>query len=401
MRAVVCQDSQLDVEVIPEPEPGPAQVLLDVTGCGICGSDLHARYHADAQADVLAEAGYDGFARSHERVVFGHEFCGEVAGYGPGAEQKIKTGTPVVALPLIRKDNGMHAIGLSASAPGAYAERVVVEEALMLAVPNGLAPDVAVLTEPMAVGHHALNRSEITKKDAAIVIGCGPVGLAIICLLKARGIETIVASDLSPGRRALATACGATAVVDPANDSPYESLRDRGYLTSIAANAAGGLAAMKKLQKLPVPWHLVIRGLDVVGATKPKRPIVFECVGVPGIIDGIITAAPLNTRVVVAGVCMEPDRFRPVMAINKEIDLRFVVGYSPLEFRDTLHLLAHGKVDASPLVTDTVGLHDVTSAFDALRDPEQHAKIVIDPRRSERGHGSDRRTSLPSSRGEG
>ena len=382
MRAVVCENTELAVDDVPEPVPGPGQVLLDVTGCGICGSDLHARYHADAQADVLAEAGYDGFARSHERVVFGHEFCGEVADYGTGAEKKIKTGTPVVAFPLIRKDNGMHAIGLSASAPGAYAERVVVEEAFMLAVPNGLSPDVAVLTEPLAVGHHAINRSEITKKDAAIVIGCGPVGLAIICLLEARGVETIVASDLSPGRRALASACGATTVVDPANDSPYETLHDRGYVNSIAANAAGGLAAIKKLQKLPVPWHLVIRGLDTVGVTKPKRPIVFECVGVPGIIDGIITAVPLNTRVVVAGVCMEPDRFRPVMAINKEIDLRFVVGYGPLEFRDALHLLANGKVDASPLVTGTVGLGDVAAAFDALRDPEQHAKIVIDPRRA-------------------
>ena len=383
MRAVVCQNAELKVDEIPEPEPGRGQVLLSVTGCGICGSDLHARNHADAQADVLAEAGYDGFARSHERVVFGHEFCGEVADYGTGAEKKIKTGTPVVAFPLVRKDNGMHAIGLSASAPGAYAERVVVEEALMLAIPNGLSPDIAVLTEPMAVGHHAVNRSEITKKDAAIVIGCGPVGLAIICLLKARGIETIVASDLSAGRRALATACGATIVVDPSNDSPYDALHDRGYVTSIAANAAGGLAAMKKLQKLPVPWHLVIRGLSAVGATKPKRPIVFECVGVPGIIDGIITAAPLNTRVVVAGVCMEPDRFRPVMAVNKEIDLRFVVGYSPLEFRDTLHLLADGKVEASPLVTGTVGLSEVAGAFDTLRDPERHAKIVIDPRQTD------------------
>ena len=118
MRAVVCEKAQLEVDDIPGPEPGPAQVLLDVTGCGICGSDLHARNHADAQADVLAEAGYDGFARSHQRVVFGHEFCGTVADYGLGAERKIKTGTPVVALPLIRKANGMHAIGLSASAPG-------------------------------------------------------------------------------------------------------------------------------------------------------------------------------------------------------------------------------------------------------------------------------------------
>ncbi len=380
MRAVACQNGRIEVVDMADPEPAGGQLLLDVTGCGICGSDLHARHHADAQADVLAEAGYDGFARSHEQVVFGHEFCGTIAGHGSGTSRKHKIGTSVVALPLIRKPNGMHAIGLSASAPGAYAEQVLIEEAFMMPVPNGLAPEVAVLTEPMAIGHHAVNRAEITKKDAAVVIGCGPVGLAIICALKARGIEAIVASDLSAGRRALATACGATTVVDPTADSPYDNLGDRRYVTSIAANAAGGLKAMKELHKLPVPWHLVLRGLDKVGATKPKRPIVFECVGVPGIIDSILTAAPLNTRVVVAGVCMEPDRIRPVMAINKEIDLRFVVGYGPLEFRDTLHLLADGKLDASPLLTGTVGLEGVAAAFDVLAHPEHHAKVVIEPR---------------------
>lgn len=250
----------------------------------------------------------------------------------------------------------------------------------MMPVPNGLAPEVAVLTEPMAIALHAVNRADIPKKDAAIVIGCGPVGLAVICILRTKGIETIVASDFSAGRRALAEACGASVVVDPTQQSLSDVLDHRGYQTSIAGAAAGGLEAMKGLQKLPVPWHLVIRGLDLLGATAPTRPIIFECVGVPGIIDGVIAAAPLGTRVVVAGVCMEPDTIRPAMAINKEIDLRFVVGYGPLEFRDTLHLLADGKIDATPLVTGTVGLDGVGNAFDALADPGLHAKIIIDPR---------------------
>jgi threonine dehydrogenase-like Zn-dependent dehydrogenase len=380
MRAVACQHGALSVVDLPDPEPAEGQVLLRVTGCGICGSDLHARHHADAQADVLAEAGYDGFARSHEQVVFGHEFVGTILDHGPKTARKARTDTAVVALPLIRKANGMHAIGLSASAPGAFAERVLVEEAFMMPVPNGLDPSVAVLTEPMAIAHHAVNRADIAKKDAAIVIGCGPVGLAVICMLRTKGVETIVASDLSPGRRDLAKACGASVVVDPIEQSPYDVANGRGYQTSMAGAAAGGLKAMKGLQKLPVPWHVVIRGLGVLGVTTPKRPIIFECVGVPGIIDGIIAAAPLHTRVVVAGVCMEPDRIRPAMAINKEIELRFVVGYGPLEFRDTLHLLADGKIDASPLVTGTVGLDGVAGAFDALADPEAHAKIIIDPR---------------------
>lgn len=384
MKAVVCQDATLEVMDLPEPEPAEGQLVLDVTRCGICGSDLHARHHADAQADVLAEAGYDGFARSHEKVVFGHEFCGTIAEHGAGTSKRNSIGTSVVALPLVRRANGMHAIGLSASAPGAYAERVLIEEALMIPVPNGLAPEVAVLTEPMAIGHHAVNRSQITRKDAAVVIGCGPVGLAIICLLKTKGIETIVASDFSPGRRALATACGATAVVDPATASPYQDIGKRGYTTSIAEHAVGGLKAMKALRKLPLPWHVTFSMLNTLGVTAPKRPIVFECVGVPGIIDRIIADVPLNTRVVVAGVCMKPDQFRPVMAINKEIDLRFVMGYDPLEFRDTLHMLANGKIDASALVTGTVGLDGVAGAFDALAVPETHAKIVIDPRSAAR-----------------
>ena len=128
-----------------------------------------------------------------------------------------------------------------------------------------------------------------------------------------------------------------------------------------------------------MPWHHVWRAAERLGVA-PKRPVIFECVGVPGIIDGIIASAPLCSRVVVVGVCMEPDRIRPAMAINKEIDLRFVVGYTPLEFRDTLRMLAEGKVNAGPLVTGTVGLPGVESAFDALGDPETHAKILIDPK---------------------
>jgi len=382
MRAVVCHNATLEVVDLPAPEPGHGQVLLNVTGCGICGSDLHARHHADAQADVLAEAGYDGFMRADQRVVFGHEFCGEIADYGPATAKKITTGRAVVAMPLIKRNDHMHAIGLSEAAPGAYAEQVVIEEAFMFPVPNGLAPAVAVLTEPMAVGYHAVQRSEITKKDEAIVIGCGPVGLAVICMLKTQGVATVVASDFSAARRQLAKACGADILVDPADSDPYEPLGNRGYSTSISGAAHRGLAAMKKLQRLPVPSHLVLGALDKLGALKPKRPVIFECVGLPGIIDSVITHTPLASRVVVAGVCMTPDQFRPAMAINKEIELRFVVGYTPLEFRNTLHMLAEGKVDATPIVTGTVGLSGVDTAFEQLISPDRHAKIIIDPKSS-------------------
>jgi threonine dehydrogenase-like Zn-dependent dehydrogenase len=378
VKAVVCENAELGVVDLPTPQPAKGQVLLSVRRCGICGSDLHARHNADQLADVLTEAGYDGFMRSDQRVVFGHEFCGEIAEYGPGCRKKLASGTPVVALPLVRRGDEVHATGLSSSAPGAYAEHVVVEESLTFAVPNGLQPNLGALTEPMAIGWHAVRRAEIKKGDVAIVIGCGPIGLAVICMLQAKGVRTIVASDFSRGRRELATACGADVVVDPSAGSPYEAAGDCGHLKTIPAAVNLALDTMAKLERLPVPWHHVWRVAETLGA-KPKRPVIFECVGVPGIIDGIIASAPLFSRVVVVGVCMEPDKVRPAMAVNKEIDLRFVVGYTPLEFRDTLHMLAEGEVNAAPIVTGTVGLPGVESAFAALGDPETHAKILIDP----------------------
>ncbi len=380
MKAVVCEDTKLQVVEVPDPTPGPGQLLLNVQRAGICGSDLHARHHSDDLADIVDELGYPDFMRSNQAVVLGHEFVGEVVGHGPKTRKLAKAGDRVVALPLLRRGSEVHTIGLSTEAPGAYAEQMVVEETLAMTVPNGMPTELAALTEPMAVGLHAVRRGEVGKGDVAIVIGCGPVGLAVISMLKASGVKTVVASDFSPGRRDLARRCGADVVVDPQQESPYAASGDHGHLTTAPAAFGLAIGAMDKLRRLPLlPWHQVWRAAEKVGAATPKRPVIFECVGVPGILEQIISSAPLFSRVVVVGVCMEPDHLRPAVAINKEIDLRFVLGYTPPEFHETLHLLADGKVNAEPVVTGTVGLPGVDHAFTALGDPEVHAKILIDP----------------------
>ncbi|UXA06973.1 zinc-binding dehydrogenase [Mycobacterium sp. SMC-2] len=380
MKSVACTNAKLEVVDTPTPTPAKGQLLIEVVRCGICGSDLHARRHCDELADVMAESGYDAFMRSDQAVVFGHEFCGEVLDYGPGTRQAPRRGTPVVALPLLRRGKQVHGIGLSAMAPGAYAEQLLVEQSLTFAVPNGLSPEIAALTEPLAVGWHAVRRGEVKKGDVAIVIGCGPIGLAVICMLKSHGVRTVIASDFSPGRRSLATACGADIVVDPAQDSPYATEAGRKHLHGILEAFDLAVGTIEKLRRLRLPWWHLWRAAEAAGAATPKHPVIFECVGVPGIIDGIIAGAPLFSRVVVVGVCMGADHIRPAMAINKEIDLRFVLGYTPLEFRDTLYMLADGKVNVAPLITGTVGLSGVEAAFDALGDPEAHAKILIDPK---------------------
>ena len=381
MRAVVCTNAELDVVERPEPVPGKGQVRIEVLRCGICGSDLHARHGVDAWADLAARAGYDRFARSNEEIVFGHEFCGEVAEHGPGCRNDTPSGTRVVAVPLLRGRKGVDTVGLSAHAPGAYAEQTLVEESLMMAVPNGLDSDVAALTEPMAVGWHAVRRGEVKKRDVAIVIGCGPIGLSVILLLKAKGVRTVVASDYSPARRTLATACGADVVIDPAGGSPYAAADRKGHLNDIPSALELAVGTTERLGRLPFGWWHAWRLGEALGAA-PKHPVIFECVGMPGVIESVIDGAPLFSRVVVVGVCVGTDHFTPAMAINKEIDLRFVVGYTPLEFRDTLHMLAEGEVDPAPLITGKVGLDGVEAAFTALGSPEVHAKILIDPKQS-------------------
>lgn len=329
-------------------------------------------------ADLASATGYDGFMRSEQSVVLGHEFSGEIVEYGPDCRKRWKPGTKVVALPIIRHDGQPHLTGLTTAAPGGYAEQVVVQESMTMPVPNGLSAELAALTEPMAVAWHAVRKGRVGKGRTAFVIGCGPIGLAVISMLKAAGVRTVIASDFSPRRRELAAACGADVVVDPASESPWEAAPKKG-IGSVTDLLGLGFDTMQRLRRVPnLPWWYVFR-LAHTFEGGPAGPVIFECVGVPGIIDQILTAAPPLSRVVVVGVCMETDRFHPAMAINKEIELRFVLGYDPGEFRDTLHMIADGKVDPAPLITGTVGLEGIDNAFTALGNPERHAKILIDP----------------------
>jgi threonine dehydrogenase-like Zn-dependent dehydrogenase len=330
-------------------------------------------------ADTAAEVGMTGMMRVAQRVVMGHEFSGRVREYGPGTRRRIPEGAAVVALPMVLRDGRADFVGLSPTAPGAYADRVLVQESFTFAVPNGFSPETAALTEPMAVAHHAVRRSRIGKGETAVVVGCGPIGLAVIVMLRARGVRHIIASDYSDARRALAARCGAHVVVDPGADSPWTSFADSAYFTSAAALAEFGLKAVEKLRAVPfLPWNKVLRAAEAAGKS-PRGPVVFECVGLPGVLDSIVNSAPIYSRVIVVGVCMERDTIGPVLANVKEIGLQFVFAYGPGEFYDTLHLLADGKVDPAPLITSTVALDGVPEAFDILGKAQDQAKILVAP----------------------
>ncbi|MEZ0362910.1 zinc-binding dehydrogenase [Mycobacterium sp. pUA109] len=339
MRAAVLRDGRMvcrdDVE---EPVPGPGQVLVGVRACGICGSDLHFAAHGaevltltQQMAGMPADPGA-GVDLAGD-VFMGHEFAAEVLEAGPDTATH-PPGTLVTSLPILVSATGMEPIVYSNTTIGGYAERMLLSAPLLLAIPNGLDPRHAALTEPMAVGLHAVNKSGVGRGDTALVLGCGPIGIAIIAALRNAGVENIVAADFSPKRRDLAATMGAHQVLDPAAGSPFDTVRPA---------------------------------------------VVFEAVGVPGIIDDVLRRAPVGCQVVVAGVCMQPDTVHPFFAIAKQINLQFVLGYDPAEFGDSLRALADGDIDVTPLITGEVGLDQVGAAFDDLADPERHCKILVTP----------------------
>jgi threonine dehydrogenase-like Zn-dependent dehydrogenase len=121
----------------------------------------------------------------------------------------------------------------------------------------------------------------------------------------------------------------------------------------------------------------VIDAWKRVDGVKPL--VIFEAVGVPGMIQQAMRMAPRGARILVVGACMQEDRVHPMLGIGKELNIQFVLGYEPHEFGQALTAIAEGKVDLTPWHTGTVDVAGVPQAFTDLGNPEQHAKILVVP----------------------
>ena len=325
--AVIGSDGAFEVESVDDPTPGEGELVVRVTACGICGSDLKAR--------PAMPGG----------TVMGHEFCGEVVAVGSGADPSWREGTRAAVLPVFscgtcewcRAGDVAHCasarlIGLGGGG-GGFAEYAVVSAALSFALPADLPEAFGALVEPFAVGLHTARAAAIGPDDEVLIIGAGPVGLTTARWAQQLGATRVVVSDPVPSRRAMSVGFGATAVVDPTTEE-------------------------------------LGRGYDVV----------IDCVGKPGLLDRCVDAVATKGRIVVAGVCAEPDPFLPMMALLKEVTIGFAVYYRPEEFDTVIAAFADGSIDPTGLVTDTVGLDQLDSAFDRLATDPTDAKILIDPR---------------------
>ncbi len=354
------QDQKLQVTDIPEPTPGPGEVLVEVIRTGICGSDKSCLAHGDDfNRNAIGAFGQPMLDLSNP-IVFGHEFVAKVVSYGPDTEQKLAPGTRVVSIPFLMREQPVMLGFAGVDAPGAYAERMLLSEALLIPVPDNVSDDLAALTEPLAVALHALDRVDTAAGDVPLVVGCGPIGLAIIVLLAGRGIGPIVAADLSPERRDLALKVGAEVVVDPAVDSPYQA-----WMQAAATDNPAMMATPTAL-----------------AGQLPLRPTIgFECTGVPGVLQQMISGSPPGTRIGIAGINLKSDTIEPAQMIVKELDARACLYYSPAEFAETLRMLSSGAIDPTPLITGHVGLDGVADSFERLATSPTDAKILLDPSR--------------------
>jgi threonine dehydrogenase-like Zn-dependent dehydrogenase len=355
MRAAVTRGGELVVGSVDDVTPGSGHVVARSLAAGICGSDLHALADFAHFTGLMDSVGVP-ILHADQDCVFGHEFCAEIVDHGPDTSKTLPVGTRVCSVPIVVGPTGVEQIGYSNKYPGALAEYMALQEMLLLPVPESLSTDMAALTEPLAVGEHAVGLAGLMPGQPCLVVGCGPVGLAVIAALKARGHGPVLAADFSPTRRRLAEAFGADEVLDPAEGSPHDRWAAFGVAKTVMERA----------------------GASMFGG-EVKDPVIFEAVGVPGMLQSLIADAPPRSRIVVVGVCMHTDSIEPFMAVTKEIEFRFSFGYNPAEFAATLERLGQGVPGAELLVTSTVGLDGAPDAFKTLGTPGEHGKILVNP----------------------
>lgn len=335
----------LTIVDLPDPEPGADDLILEVTACGICGSDLHASDVRDASGGRRAlPAG----------TVMGHEFAGRVVDAGAAARNVWKPGTRVTALPYIacgaceacadgnraRCRRGA-ALGLG-QLPGAYAQFVRVGARETLRLPDNVDDYAGATVEPISVGLHAVNVARPARGESALVMGAGPIGLAVALWCRFFGLRHIIVTDLAPARLARATAFGATACIDASAEDAIERVK-------------------------------------AIAGERPR--LVFDCVGVPGSQQTAMDYAPFDGRVVVVGVCMQADRVLPVKAITKELQVNYVYGYRRDDFAFAIDMLAAGRIDSRPMVTGSVGFEAFPPTFEALKTDKSQCKVMLQPAR--------------------
>ena len=321
----------LVIETMPDPTPGAGELVVKVGRCGICGSDLHM-----TEDPVYGKGAGD---------VLGHEFAGEVVALGKGTEG-VAMGDLVSVIPLIscgacascRSGEVAYCdhFGLQG---GGYAEFAITRPNQCVKLPASASLADGAIIEPLAVSLHGVNMSGLKAGDKILILGAGPIGLAVAFWARRKGATDIVIQDLNDFQQLRACEMGASGfVVDPADP------------VGAADRALGG-----------------------------KADIVFECVGIPGLIEQAVGQVRARGTILLLGLCTKPDTFNSFAMLSKEVRLVTSAFFTRQEFEEALDVLNAGAAEPRLLVTDTISLNDTPQRFEALRRRTHECKILIAP----------------------
>jgi len=339
MRAAVYRrQGAMDVEERPVPDVGPNDVLLEVSHCGICGSDLHF---------VIEGWGQPG-------SIEGHEWSGRVVAVGNAVTQwmvgdaAVGGPTPrcgkceacLAGRPSLCATRGTPGAGVHSD--GAFAEYILTTEAGIKRVPEGMPMRVAALAEPLAVALHGLTRGGVQAGQRVLVTGAGPIGTLSVAAARARGVTDIVVSEPHPKRRALAERLGAN-VVEP-----------------------------EQLVTPPSPGDVVDEPFDVA----------LECSGNAKAMESALGQLKRGGTLVLVGAGMHRPRFDNNRILLNEMMITGAFVYDADGFERSLELLADPSFPSDVLIEpDDVPLDGILGAIGALHDGELAAKVMIVPSR--------------------
>lgn len=314
-----------------DPEPDRYQVLLKICRCGICGSDLHI-----TQDPVFGARAGD---------VLGHEFSGEVLEVGAEVTH-LKVGDHVTAAPLFgcgdcdscHRGEPAWCTQMRLTG-GGYAQYATLAARQCRKLPCGISAADGALAEPLAVALHGVLQARMEPGDRVLVVGAGAIGLAVAYWARRLGAGSVVVTDLHRHQEQRALALGATAFLTTEDDLARQ-VRDR----------LGG-----------------------------EPDVVFECVGKPGLIDHCIGLVRPRGTVLVLGLCTARDHFDAFRAISKEVRITMSVFFSMREFEVAIDALDKGRHAPQALISETIALADLPTAFEALRQRTSQCKVLVDP----------------------
>lgn len=321
----------LVIETVPDPVPGPDQVVVKVVRAGICGSDLK-----------LTESAMMGLQPG---FVLGHEYAGEVVAIGT-AVKRIAVGEYVAVFPAYGCGT---CVACCTGTPswckslrvdgGGYSQYALTTDRQCVRLPGGLSPEDGALVEPLAVGLHGIAVGGLPVGSRVLVIGAGPIGLTTVFWARRLGAARIAVTARSNRRADLARHMGADVFVEPGED--------------------------------------LVRRVDEALGGPPD--IVYECVGAPGLIAQALDHVRPRGTIIVQGACTDPDSFVPFGLVVKEARIQGTVFYSLGEFQYAAEILAGEAALLRAMVTDEIPLAALPQMFEELRHRAHQCKVLVRP----------------------